>query len=94
VSGESLMTFSVGADDDLPAKLRLAAATAPEIQMTFCPVAALKLARRIEDTRPVVLVVEVERVVSPVIWFWALCLGLALMEGVQWFAQALLRMLQ
>jgi hypothetical protein len=88
------ITFSVKRDDDLPAKLRLAAATAPEIQMVFDAASALKLARRIEDTRPVVLVVE--REVAPVAfwWFWAVLVGFAVSATVLPPALWLARMFQ
>jgi len=77
--------------DDLPRVLRLAAATGPGASLVLSAPDAVQLARRIEDTRPVVLVTYRDRVTLVEWWFWTVVLGFSaaanLMPPALWLAR-------
>jgi hypothetical protein len=68
--------------DDLPRVLRLSAASGPGAQVILNSADALRLARRIEDTRPVVLVTHRDRVTPVEWWFWTVVLGFSVAANV------------
>lgn len=68
--------------DDLPRVLRLSAASGPGAEVVLNSADALRLARRIEDTRPVVLVTYRDRVTPVEWWFWAVVLGFSASANV------------